>query len=60
MAIIDSTGDSHSAKLRNDWVGAAATLYEKRKRNIYKDIKGAFSPFIIEANGGFGNEAKRS
>ena len=59
VAVIDSTGDSHSALLRSGGVGAAATEYENRKRNKYSDIKGAFSPFIIEAHGGFEREAKK-
>ena len=59
VAIIESTGDSHSDTLREEGVGAAATKYEDRKRKIYRDIKGMFSPFVLEANGGFGNEAKR-
>ena len=59
IAIIDSTGDSHSAILKRDGVGAAATRYENRKRKKYRDVKGVFSPFIIEAHGGFGKEAKK-
>ena len=59
IAIIDSTGDSHSAILRRDGVGAAATRYENRKRKKYRDVKGVFSPFIIEFHGGFGKEAKK-
>ena len=52
--------DSYFEKLRSDGVGAAATRYETKKRNTYKDIKGMFSPFVIEAHGGFGKEAKHS
>ena len=59
VAIIDPTGDSHFETLRSGGVGAAATKYEARKRNHYRDMKGKFSPFIIEAHGGFGTEAKR-
>ena len=59
VSIIDPTGDSYSEKLRSDGVGAAATGYANRKRRIYRDIKGEFSPFVIEAQGGFGLEAKR-
>ena len=59
VAIIDPTGDSHSEILRRDGVGAAASKYEARKRKKHKDIKGEFSPFVIEAQGGFGTEAKR-
>ena len=59
VAIIDPTADHHSAKLRSDGVGAAATKYEDRKRKTYWDMKGEFSPFILEAQGGFGIEAKR-
>ena len=49
VAIIDSTGDSHSLILRSDGPGAAATKYESRKGSKYKDIKGMFIPFVIEA-----------
>ena len=59
VAIIDPTGGSHSHILKLDGVGAAATKYEDRKRNIYRDIKGSFSPFVLEAQGGFGAEAQR-
>ena len=59
IAIIESTAESHSSILRRDGVGAAATRYENRKRKKYDDIKGAFSPFVIEANGGFGKQAKK-
>ena len=54
VAIIDATGDSHSDSLRSNGVGAAATKYQDRKRKHYRDIKGEFSPFILEAQGGFG------
>ena len=40
-------------------MGAAAAKYQTRKRKTYEDIKGMFSPFIIEAQGGFGKEAKK-
>ena len=59
VAIVDPTGDSHSGTLRSGGVGAAATKYEDRKRKTYWDIKGEFSPFVLEAQGGFGVEAKR-
>ena len=59
VAIIDPTGDSHAGALRRDGVGAAATKYEDKKRKTYRDIKGQFSPFILEAQGGFGSEAQR-
>ena len=59
VAIIDPTGESHAAILRRDGVGAAASKYEDRKRKKYRDIKGEFSPFVIEAQGGFGVEAKK-
>ena len=36
VAIIDPTGDSHSAILGRDGVGAAATKYEKRKQKSMK------------------------
>ena len=45
--------------LRKEGAGAAASKYESRKRKKYEDIKGAFLPFILEAQGGFGIEAKR-
>ena len=59
VAIIDPTGESHSDILRSGGVGAAATNYQKRKRNTYKDIKSMFCPFILEAEGDFGVEAKQ-
>ena len=59
VAIIDPTADSHSARLRKEGVGAAATKYEDRKRKTYSDIKGKFSPFVLETHGGYGKEAKR-
>ena len=59
VAVIDPTGDSHSGALRNDGVGAAATQYETRKLNIYEDMKSAFVPFVLEAQGGFGSSAKK-
>ena len=59
VAIIDPTGDAHSGILRRDGVGAAASKYENRKRKKYGDLKGDFSPFVIEAQGGFGLEAKK-
>ena len=59
VAVIDSTGDSHAGELRKGGVGAAATKYQKRKTKTYSDIKGMFIPFIIEAQGGFGIEAKK-
>ena len=59
VAIIDSTGDTHAAILRSHGVGAAATKYEDRKRAKYSDMKSMFSPFVIEANGGFGKEARK-
>ena len=59
VAIIDPMADSHSATLRCNGVGAAATEYETVKRNKYKDIQGAFSPFVLEAHGGFGTAAKK-
>ena len=59
VAIVDSTGDSYSEKIRSDGVGAAATWYENRKRKKYADIKGKFVLFILEAQGGFGIEAKK-
>ena len=59
VAIIDPTGDSHSGILRKKGVGAAATKYEDRKRRKYIDMKGKFSPFVLEPQGRFGNEAKR-
>ena len=59
VAIIDPTGDTHAKLLRSGGVGAAATKYQDRKRKIYSDIKGKFSPFVIEAQGGFGIEAKK-
>ena len=40
-------------------MGAAASKYENRKRQTYWDIKNHFSPFVLEASGGFGTEAKR-
>ena len=54
VAIIDPTGDCHSVALRQDGVGAAATKYESRKRKKYNDMKSKFSPFVLEAHGGFG------
>ena len=59
VAIIDPTGDTHSHFLRSGGIGAAATKYQDRKRKHYRDIKAEFSPFILEAQGGFGIEAKR-
>ena len=59
VAIIDPLGDNHSASLRSDGVGAAAAKYENRKRKSYWDMKDHFSPFVLEASGGFGIEAKR-
>ena len=59
VAIIDPTGESYSGILRRDGVGAAASKYEDRKRKKYSDIKGDFSPFVIEAQGGFGVGANR-
>ena len=59
VAIIDPLGDNHSATLRSYGVGGAATKYEDRKRKTYWDIKNNFSPFVLEASGGFGTEAKR-
>ena len=59
VAVIDPTGDSHWGTLASKGVGAAATKYQSRKCKTYKDIKGMFSPFILEAQGGFGKEAKR-
>ena len=59
VAIIDATGDYHSGFQREEGAGAAATKYEKRKINTYKDIKGEFIPFILEAQGGFGHQAKK-
>ena len=59
VAIIDPTGESHCSMLRRYGVGAAATKYQMRKRKTYEDIEGMFSPFVIEAQGGFGIEAKR-
>ena len=59
LAIIDPTGDSHSGQLRTGGVGAAATKHQKRKIKTYSDIKGMFIPFILEAQGGFGIEAKK-
>ena len=59
VAIIDPTGDCHSGALRQDGVGAAATRYEARKRKKYSDVKGLFSPFVLEAQVGFGTEAKK-
>ena len=58
VAVIDPTGSSHSEKLRGGRVGAAASEYQKRKRKTYADIKSAFSPFVNEAQGVFGVEAK--
>ena len=59
VAIIDATGDSHAGLLGTDGVGAAATKYQERKRKNYSDMKGEFSPFVIEAQGRFGKEAKK-
>ena len=59
VAIIDATGDTHLDALVCRGVGAAATEYEKRKISNYKDIKGAFVPFVLEAQGGFGTAAKK-
>ena len=59
VAIIDPLGDSHSAILKRDGVGAAATKYENRKRKKYEDIKSEFLPFVLEVHGGFGTAAKR-
>ena len=59
VAIIDPTGASHSETLRLNGVGAAATKYQIRKVRKYKDIKDMFIPFVIEAQGGFGVEAKK-
>ena len=59
VAIIDPIADTHSSTLRYNGVGAAATEYENVKRKKYEDIKGAFSPFVLEAHGGFGMGAKR-
>ena len=58
VAISDPTGDSHSEILRRDGVRAAASRYEDPKRKKYRDMKGHFSPFVLEAQGGFGMEAK--
>ena len=58
VAITDSTGDSYSTVLKLHGVGAAATHYEDRKRNTYKDIKDTH-PLFSKLNGGFGKEAKR-
>ena len=59
IAIIDPLGDFHSGTLQRDGVGAAASEYENRKRRKYRDLKRNFSPFVFEAHGGFGMEAKR-
>ena len=59
VAIIDPLGDSHSATLKRDGVGAAAIKYENRKRTKYEDIKSEFLPFLLEFLGGFGTAAKR-
>ena len=59
VAVIDPTGENHSDTLASDGVGAAATMYQKKKWKTYPDIKGLFSPFIIEAQGGFGKRRKR-
>ena len=59
VAIVVAIGETHAAALRSDGVGAPATKYEKRKRNTYKDMKTMFWPFVLEAHGGFGNEAKK-
>ena len=59
VAVIDPTGESHAEELAKHGVGAAATVYQKRKWKTYEDIQGIFSPIIIEAQGGFGIEAKK-
>ena len=59
VAVIDATGDNHIDCLRKGGPGAAATKYESVKWKEYKDIKRKFVPFILEAQGGFGKEAKK-
>ena len=59
VAVIDPTGESHLSALTLNGVGAAATKYQMRKLKTYEDIEGMFSPFVLEAQGGFGIEAKR-
>ena len=59
VAIIDPTGNSHAAILRRDGVGAAAPRYQMRKVKKYEDVEGMFLPFVLEVQGGFGQEAKR-
>ena len=59
VAIIDPTGDSHAEALRHGGVCVAATKYQRRKIKTYSDIKSMFIPFVLEAQGGFGVEAKK-
>ena len=59
VAVIDPTCDTHAGKLASEGVGAAAAKYQARKRKTYEDIKGIFSPFVIETHGAFGKEAKK-
>ena len=59
VAVIDPTCDTHAEKLASEGVGAAAAKYQARKRKTYEDIKGIFSPFVIEVHGRFGKKAKK-
>ena len=59
VAIIDPTGDSHSAALRSDGVRAAAAKYEGEKCKTNVDMKNSSMPLILEAQGGFEDAAKK-
>ena len=53
LQLLTPLADSHSVRLRSAGVGAAASKYEKIKHEKYEDIKGDFSPFVVEVHVGF-------
>ena len=60
IAVINPFGESHRKSLHTGDAGYAATMYEMKKRKLYKDLdfsKYIFFPFVLECSGALGDAA---